>query len=155
MQMSSQKSCKKCGQVNAEFYKWNGSTCKKCYCLAHKKYVTPERLEAVRKYKKDTYDPVKQAIQYRRQVYGITEEQYQRMIQEQNGVCFLCLETRPLCIDHDHNQCGHAGRNACAGCIRGLLCDQCNRRHLPWAEKHERWQSEVVKDYLKRRPLCK
>lgn len=55
--------------------------------------------------------------------YGITLEDYDRMYQEQNGVCKICSlpqisprNTR-LCIDHDH-------RN---GKVRGLLCSDCNR----------------------------
>lgn len=58
-------------------------------------------------------------------VYGITEEDYQRMLVEQGGACAICQATenkyagefRSFAIDHNHD----------TGDIRGLLCNQCNR----------------------------
>lgn len=48
--------------------------------------------------------------------YGITEEHYQRLFNEQSGLCAIC-RTRPAeSVDHSH-----ATKE-----IRGLLCDQCN-----------------------------
>jgi hypothetical protein len=50
--------------------------------------------------------------------YGITPEQYDALLQEQNGLCAICKE-RPvakLCVDHDHP----------TELIRGLLCRLCN-----------------------------
>ncbi len=63
---------------------------------------------------------------YRR--YGITKEEYDLLLEKQNGVCaiFKQLETKtvkrsgrvwPLAVDHNH-ETGH---------IRGLLCSRCNR----------------------------
>lgn len=53
--------------------------------------------------------------------YGITQDQYEKMVAKQNGLCAACGRPDPrhknLCIDHDH-------RN---GKIRGLLCHGCNR----------------------------
>lgn len=55
--------------------------------------------------------------------YGITEEQYEQLLQSQSGSCGVCkrpasvFKTR-LCVDHDHS----------TGEIRGLLCIHCNRR---------------------------
>lgn len=52
--------------------------------------------------------------------YGITSTQYDKMLAEQNGVCFICKgcnkDGRRLSVDHDHttNQ------------IRALLCGNCN-----------------------------
>ncbi len=56
--------------------------------------------------------------------YGVTKEQYDKLVEQQNGVCAICqnpqikkhLKTR-LSIDHDH----------VSGRVRGLLCDTCNR----------------------------
>jgi hypothetical protein len=58
--------------------------------------------------------------------YNITEDEYQRMYDSQNGLCLICGKketasgkTRPkdkLCVDHDHT----------TGKIRGLLCSHCN-----------------------------
>lgn len=52
--------------------------------------------------------------------YGITLEDYNTMLESQNGVCAACKTpsdtTRRLCVDHCHN----------TGKIRGLLCFKCN-----------------------------
>ena len=60
--------------------------------------------------------------------YGITIEDYERMLQEQKGVCKLCLKPEkrelkgfmegvpPLSVDHCHE----------TGIVRGLLCYDCN-----------------------------
>jgi hypothetical protein len=53
--------------------------------------------------------------------YGITQEDYNRMFEEQNGCCAICGkhqsdENKALSVDHDHT----------TGKIRGLLCPRCN-----------------------------
>lgn len=51
--------------------------------------------------------------------YGLTLDQYDRMLDNQNGVCAICGQPeimRRLAVDHDHE----------TGKVRGLLCTQCN-----------------------------
>lgn len=48
--------------------------------------------------------------------YGITPEQYERMVIEQDGKCAICEEKQPLLVDHDHR----------TGKLRKLLCRKCN-----------------------------
>lgn len=49
--------------------------------------------------------------------HGITEADYVRMFEEQDGACAICREPSPeLLIDHNH----------ATGEVRGLLCHQCN-----------------------------
>lgn len=55
--------------------------------------------------------------------YGITPEDYDRMLLEQNNSCAICNTKKPtgkwkvFAVDHDHN----------TGKVRGLLCNECNR----------------------------
>ncbi len=58
--------------------------------------------------------------------YGITLDQYERMLEAQGGKCAMCDSTEPgkdrrgkdknFCVDHDH----------ATGEIRSLLCGRCN-----------------------------
>lgn len=53
-------------------------------------------------------------------LYGITVTEYERLFNEQNGVCAICGKDNgqiALCIDHDH----------ATNEVRGLLCNLCNR----------------------------
>lgn len=63
---------------------------------------------------------VEQRHTRRKSHYGITKEEYENKLEEQNGRCAICNGTnkngRALAVDHDHE----------TGDIRGLLCGQCN-----------------------------
>ena len=52
--------------------------------------------------------------------YKITESDYDKMLNEQNGVCAICGkapdENKHLYVDHNH----------VTGKVRGLLCNSCN-----------------------------
>lgn len=51
---------------------------------------------------------------------GVTDEEYDRLLAAQDGVCAICgnpPKTRRLHVDHDHK----------TGAVRGLLCWPCNR----------------------------
>lgn len=62
----------------------------------------------------------------RLKAYGISPEQYQEMVDSQNGVCAICRqpesalnkrrEIKQLSVDHCHE----------TGTVRGLLCHGCN-----------------------------
>lgn len=53
----------------------------------------------------------------RKFLYGITAEQFDALVLEQNGCCAVCNKpTEKLCVDHCHE----------SGKIRGLLCNTCN-----------------------------
>lgn len=57
-----------------------------------------------------------------RSTYGISLEDYHRMLAEQGDCCKICgthkdTVKRSLCVDHCHT----------TGKVRGLLCDTCNR----------------------------
>ena len=73
------------------------------------------------------YNRAQNTARYRKRKFGISQEQYDEMLQRQGGVCAICgeeerrlhpktQEQQMLSVDHCHetNQ------------IRGLLCADCN-----------------------------
>lgn len=65
------------------------------------------------------------------EAYGISLEDYDAMLKRQGGRCAICHRKSgsSLSIDHDHSCCSTA-RKSCGRCVRGLLCQPCNRRLL-------------------------
>lgn len=59
---------------------------------------------------------------YLRRTYGISEAEYDAIVAQQGGVCFVCRKPpKPgtnLHVDHDHK----------TGLLRGALCHHCNFR---------------------------
>lgn len=51
--------------------------------------------------------------------YGITVEEYEKLLKNQSNVCAICNQSRSATfqVDHNHKK----------GKIRGLLCRECNR----------------------------
>lgn len=68
------------------------------------------------------YDVYVRDNHYKR-TYGISQEEYKKRVDVQNGECFICKTKHDpniphgrLCVDHCHK----------TGEIRGLLCSTCN-----------------------------
>jgi hypothetical protein len=81
---------------------------------------------------------------YMMREYGITLDQYYKLLDAQDGVCAICH--RPpknyrFNVDHDHNT--HK--------IRALLCVNCNTNILPYVEDFPEWVSRAF-EYLKNPP---
>ena len=86
-------------------------------------------------------------------LYGLTQEEYDRIFEAQRRCCAICLEPPPpsrlLSVDHDHSCC--PGERSCGRCVRGLLCVRCNALlHAleagEWRERAERYlDREIVK----------
>jgi hypothetical protein len=68
---------------------------------------------------------------YLKRNYGINTKKYEEMLEQSNGGCYICGKTkeqnkeRYLSVDHDHSCCKE--RQSCGKCVRGILCDTCNR----------------------------
>ena len=68
-------------------------------------------------------NPNKDAVHKRRyglkHKYGISEEDYERLFESQNGRCAICKKETERRLDVDH--CHSTNK------VRGLLCNQCNQ----------------------------
>ena len=114
------RTCKVCGEAKplTEYYFNNRGyphgKCKKCYI----------------KKGQDKYDPLKRRNQNLKRCYGITLNEYNEMMEKQDGKCSICGTDEPggrksgrgggadvFVVDHCHD----------TGKVRGLLCHGCNR----------------------------
>ena len=114
------KPCRDCGEVKPldEFYKDSKAkdgkqgVCKPCDSVRRKAYkdADPERASMQRHRSK---------LKLR---YGMTVEQYDELLEAQDGRCACCGTTEPgrgdnrFFVDHCHD----------TGEVRGLLCHKCN-----------------------------
>jgi len=77
-----------------------------------------------REQNKKNDSPEKSRSRMLKRKYGITLEEYNTMLEKQNGGCYLCGDTDPggppttkhFCVDHCHS----------SGDVRKLLCNNCN-----------------------------
>ena len=83
-----------------------------------------------------------------KQQYGISLEDYVRMLETQNGGCAICAATKPsnrttyFAVDHCH----------ATGVVRGLLCTKCNRGLGLFNDDTDRMERAVK--YLKGDLFC-
>lgn len=72
---------------------------------------------ATRRYRHAESNPATKRRWNLKQRYGMTPEQYEHMLAEQNNLCKLCgcPMDRPV-VDHDH----------ATGLVRGIICHPCN-----------------------------
>lgn len=135
-QKSGESKCIKCGEVKllSEFpksRKKRNGTPRYAYCkICHGKYQRKQRLLWF---------------------FNLTEDDYEKILQHQDGKCALCgkepCKVRPsgrrglrLAVDHDHK----------TGLIRGLLCMWCNRATGFFRDNFER--VEKAYNYYKSPP---
>jgi hypothetical protein len=66
---------------------------------------------------------------YRLSQYGITQKQFDWLLEVQNYDCAMggepFTEDSPIYVGHDHGCCPDE-KKSCGKCIRGLLCRNCN-----------------------------
>ena len=115
------KICKIEKPLDSFYPRGNSKVYVKSYC----KECDSERVNSWRKENREQALQTARAANLKR-LYGITLEQYNELLEKQNGCCAICNRHRStfkmnLAVDHCHS-----GPNA--GAIRGLLCNNCNHR---------------------------
>jgi len=125
--MSLLRKCKKCGiEANTaeelDFFPVDTSSkhgrrnkCKKCFREGRQEYSRNYSREWFRR------NPDKSRNSMLKQYYGITLDDYDKMLFAQEGECAVCNRhhtesKKPLYVDHCHT----------TGAVRGLLCHTCN-----------------------------
>jgi hypothetical protein len=137
------KRCKKCGEVKPfdQFYKAKGmrdgyrSECKTCHLAQHRIWYSQNReasianvkrwqqenKEHLHAYRKEYRQRrrIEEREAYLRRTFGITQADYEAILEMQRGGCAICGKEPgkiSLHVDHDHE----------SGEVRGLLCVGCN-----------------------------
>ena len=112
-----------CGDCRKKYYRAEGR--KEINRQASKKHHKTEKGKITQKRAAQKYHGTAKAkLKYRRKnlknSYGLTLEQYDKMVEDQGEVCAICGEINVsghrLLVDHDHK----------TGKVRGLLCYRCN-----------------------------
>jgi hypothetical protein len=85
--------------------------------------------------------------------YGITQDDYEQLVELQGGLCAICRRWPgdSLQVDHDH------ALGATREAVRGLLCSDCNEALLPAARDRAdvcRRAGDYLDDPPARRVLC-
>lgn len=153
----------------------HASACRQCRStrateLAQSPFVAvvgqhvPSGANSVRKFRTAEEDERERRSLYLQYTCGITLSQYEWLADQQGQKCALCMEPESvrrqditgrgrdcLGVDHDHGCQQHPVRRMCVHCIRGLLCDGCNRL-LGFAEGKAA-VAVRFSDYLGQRPF--
>lgn len=95
-----------------------GSYCKVCACLYRAEYEAKNK-EKIKAYKKKHGRRIK--LKHK---YGITLEDYNRMLINQNHSCAICNSKETKCSLSDNLYVDHCHET---NKVRGLLCHDCNR----------------------------
>lgn len=116
--------CKVCGKNNRRYAtRDNGSgkryynlVCSTCKSSERRRQIRtindPEKLSAIREQQRKHRLKTK---------YGITPDEYDVLLQSQDGVCDICKRPNKkeifMPVDHNHK----------TGAVRGILCEACNK----------------------------
>jgi hypothetical protein len=115
--------CNVCGIVqDIEEFRPHRHTCRLCtnkYKVKHNKAIH-ERVIELRKQYKPKFEIIHRKYNLQSK-YGITPEDYKRMLVEQDNKCAICNRSqeefkKKFSVDHNHE----------TGAVRGLLCIPCN-----------------------------
>lgn len=117
------KTCAKCGAEKPLTEFWPDrrrggfvAQCKSCKAAAAKRWRDANPHKAKERY---WSNPLGERERHLVRKYGVTQADYDRMFEAQDGGCAICGKKQTRAFDVDH--CHKTGR------VRGLLCTSCNR----------------------------
>lgn len=137
MLIAEQKECSRCHTPTAiDDFPTRCTFCKGCHAQHVREYSKglyqddPQYAQKIRErnraWKLANPNKAKRANLYK---YNISLEEYDSLLNSQDGRCATCSrlfdDLIRACIDHNHACC--PGQRSCGKCIRGLLCNPCNR----------------------------
>lgn len=144
--------CSNCGVVKiVKNGVYKGKTLWKCRIKRQEFDISSGRQDYLEDWIKN--NPEKRSSYVRKtwlkQAYGITVEEYERMLEAQGGVCGICGKSgdeKFLSVDHDHE----------TNRIRGLACRNCNAGLGNFKDKIENLESAIayLKDHKGREKLA-
>lgn len=102
----------------------SGKPCKGCGSTTRKLTAPGPRCATCHRDRRTTTQLARR-LTYVAKQYGLTPEQYQALWDAQEGKCYICKRNKGNCVDHDHKCC--PGKTSCGKCVRGLLCNPCNK----------------------------
>lgn len=119
--------CHFCAKPFKRGTKRNGrDVCQRCK-PRHKEDLRKRSLERIKAaYRKDPEKIKRRRLTLILERMGLSIEWYDA----QPKVCGICGTTNPgrsWCLDHNHTCCPYGVRQGCKRCVRGLLCQLCNR----------------------------
>ncbi len=106
-------------------YQQNNKEKAKLYCANNKERINKNKIkyrekhkENIAKYQKEyrQNNKSKQRKYNLKKYHNMTVEQYEKMLDNQSGLCDICKEVKQLVVDHNHK----------TGKVRSLLCRNCN-----------------------------
>ena len=136
--------CKECVASYAKKYNSSLEQKKKALVRGRKwqKENKEHRRKQQREWRKTNGGKKKYLNSHLKHLYGITLVDYNKMFEEQQGVCAICKQpeiNRRLGIDHNHSD----------GTVRALLCRKCN--YLVGIVESDFWGLEdKIKEYLEK-----
>jgi hypothetical protein len=124
----------------------------KVWCASCERYRTTRQMDTSRKRCRECAKNQRREYALKRK-YKLTLAMYNLIKKFQGGTCAICQratgKARALAVDHDHTCC--SGDVTCGKCIRGLLCQPCNRMlgHL----RDDPQAFERAAEYLRNPPV--
>lgn len=109
----------KCLECCRQYQRWHYQQNKETYAKKHKEWYQENKEE----------HKVNTRGKHRKRRYGVSQERFDQMLQEQQHTCAICgtVMGQEACVDHDHT----------TGRVRGLLCKTCN---AGLGLFHDNWQ---------------